>query len=186
MISDRSCGASFGATAPDSSLVMSRRLAMKRLSRSDSSMIVAEKLDLLAVGQLVGEIAQRAGRTEHRSERRFQVMGNRGQQRRAQPLGFGGALDAIHVLDQLHALDGERALIHQRVEQPPLIGREQRPRSCRCRCRQRRWRRVRYASAGTGAWRPAACPSRGRRHDRFPNVHFAAARSASSSVSSGG
>ena len=40
-ISDRSCGASFGATAPDSSLVMSSRLAMKRLSRSDSSMIVA-------------------------------------------------------------------------------------------------------------------------------------------------
>ncbi len=30
-----------GSTAPDSSLVMSRRLAMNRLSRSDSSMIVA-------------------------------------------------------------------------------------------------------------------------------------------------
>ena len=39
-MSDKSCGASFGATAPDSSLVISSRLAMKRLSRSDSSMTV--------------------------------------------------------------------------------------------------------------------------------------------------
>ena len=40
-ISCRSCGAMFGVTAPDSSLVMSSRLAMKRLSRSDSSITVA-------------------------------------------------------------------------------------------------------------------------------------------------
>ena len=87
-----------------------------------------QKLDFFAVGQFVGKVAQRAGRAEHRGQRRFQVVRNRGQQRGAQPLGFGGALDAIHVLDQLHALDRERALIHQRVEQPPLVGREQRAR----------------------------------------------------------
>ncbi len=55
-------------------------------------------------------------------------MGYRGEQRRAQPLGFGGALDAIHILDQAHALDGERALVHQRVEEAPLVGGEQRAR----------------------------------------------------------
>ena len=38
--------AMFGAMAPDSSLVMSRRLAMKRLSRSASSCTVAEQIAL--------------------------------------------------------------------------------------------------------------------------------------------
>ena len=58
--------------------------------------------------------------------------------------------------------------------------------ACRCRCRRRRSRRARCASAGTAAWRPAACRSRGRPGRSFSQAHFAAARSASSSVSSGG
>ncbi len=55
-------------------------------------------------------------------------MRDRGQQRRSQPVGLDRALDAIHVLDQMHALDRERALVDQRVEQSPLIRREQRAR----------------------------------------------------------
>ena len=75
---------------------------------------------------------------------------------------------AVHVLDEADALDGERGLVHQRVEQAALVGGQQRARACRCRCRRRRWRRGRCASAGTAAWRRAACRSRGRRRGRSP------------------
>ena len=60
-----------------------------------------QKVRLLGVAELLPEVAQRSRRSEHRGERRLQIMGDRGEQRRAQPLGFGGALDAIHLLDQL-------------------------------------------------------------------------------------
>jgi hypothetical protein len=49
---------------------------------------------------------------------------NGGEQGRAQPFGLRRALDPLHVFDQAHALDGERALVHQRIEQPPLVGRQ--------------------------------------------------------------
>ena len=100
-ISPRSCSAVFGTMAPDSSLVMSSRLAMKRLSRSDSSMIGAraDRASRRRV-ELAGEIAQRAGGAEHRGERRLQIVRDRGQQRRAQPVGLDRALDPVHVLDQ--------------------------------------------------------------------------------------
>ena len=88
----------------------------------------ADELDLLLVGQRTGEIAQRAGGAEDRGERRLEVVGNRGQQRGAQPVGLDGALRPVHVLDEMDALDGERALVDQRVEQPALVGREQGPR----------------------------------------------------------
>ena len=71
------------------------------------------------------EIAQCSRCSEHRGKRRLQVMGDRGEKRRAQPLCFGGALHAIHLLDQLDAFDRERSLIPQGIEEPPLIGREQ-------------------------------------------------------------
>ena len=51
-------------------------------------------------------------------------MGDGGEQRRAQSLGLGDPLDPVHLLDQPHALDRERALIQQRVQEPPLIGGE--------------------------------------------------------------
>ena len=85
---------------------------MKRLSRSDSSMIGAEQVRLSRLSlSLSARSRMRAGGAEHRGERRLQVVRDRGQQRRAQALGFGGALDPIHVLDQLHALDRQRALV---------------------------------------------------------------------------
>ena len=87
-----------------------------------------QQIGLLGIAELVADVAQRAGRAEHRGKRRLEIVRDRGEQRRAQPLGFGDALDAVHFLDQPHALDRERALIAQRVEQPPLVGREQRAR----------------------------------------------------------
>ena len=85
----------------------------------------ADELDLLLVGQRAGKIAQRAGGAEDRRERRLEVVGDRGQERGAQPVGLDGALRPVHVLDEMDALDRERALVDQRVEQPALVGREQ-------------------------------------------------------------
>ena len=99
---------------------------MKRLSRSDSSMMVASRSAFSRIGQRVREIAQRAGRAEHGGERRLEIVRDRGQQRRAQPIRLDRAFRPVHVLDQMHALDGERALIDQGVEQAALVGREQR------------------------------------------------------------
>ena len=101
---------------------------MKRLSRSDSSMMVASSSAFSASVELADKVAQRAGRAEHRGERRLEIVRDRGQQRRAQAIGLDGALDAVHVLDQMDALDRERALVDQRIEQAPLVGRQQRAR----------------------------------------------------------
>ncbi|MCJ9730309.1 class I SAM-dependent methyltransferase, partial [Bradyrhizobium sp. PRIMUS42] len=46
-------------------------------------------------------------------------MRDRGQQRGAQALGFDGALDAVHILDQQHALDRLYDLFSFKVI-PPL------------------------------------------------------------------
>ena len=90
-----------------------------------------------------------------------------------------------HFLDQLHAFDGERALVAQRIQQPPLIGVSNgpglslsipiTPMAPRPVCMGRNRR---LAPGSVSEPRPAA--------RSFSQAHFAAARSASSSVSSGG
>ena len=55
-------------------------------------------------------------------------MRDRGEQCRSQPLGFDGAFDADHILNQVHSFDGERCLIGKRVEKSALIGRQKRSR----------------------------------------------------------
>ena len=87
-----------------------------------------EQLVLLRLVEAGAEIAKRAGGAEHRSQRRLQVVRDRGQQRAAQAIGFHRALDPVHVLDQQHAFDRERALIDQRIQQAALIRRQQRAR----------------------------------------------------------
>ena len=168
-ISPRSCGAAFGTTAPDSSLVMSSRLAMKRLSRSDSSMMVASRSALLGIAR--GRWRDRAASPAAPSTEAsgvLQIVRDRGQQRRAQPVGLGGALDPVDVLDQLHPLDRERALVDQRIEQAALVRRQQRPGLVAVDADDADRRRGRCASAGTAAWRPAACRRRGRPGGRSP------------------
>ena len=151
--------------APDSSRVMSSRLAMKRFSRSASSMHGARAAPRLAASSSVRrQLLQRAGRADDRGERRLQVVRDRGQQRRAQAVGLGRELGLVDILDKLDALDRERRLVGQRVEQPPLLGREQRTLACRCRCRRRRraarpvrsGRKRRLAPGSVSAPRPAA------------------------------
>ena len=140
-----------------------------------------EQIALFGVGQ--GRWRDRAacGGAEHRGERRLEIVRDRGQQRRAQPVRLHGALDAIHVLDQLHPLDRQRALVDQRIEQPALVRRQQRSGSCRRRCRStpigprpvRIGRNSRLAPGSVSEPRPA-----GR---SLPHAQFAAARSALSS-----
>ena len=87
-----------------------------------------EQLGLFGVAQLARQ--DRAAFRPHPSiagQRRLEVVRDRGQQRRAQPVGLDRALDAVHVLDQMHALDRQRALVDQGVEQAALVGRQQRP-----------------------------------------------------------
>ena len=63
---------------------------------------------------------------EHGRERRAQIVRDRGQQRLAQPVGFGGALGPVEVFHQAHALDGQRAHVDERVQQPAALGGEDR------------------------------------------------------------
>src|SRR5258705_12635557 len=74
-----------------------------------------EQIPLLQFAQAAGKIAHRGGGAEHRGQRRLEIVGDRSQERRAQTLRLHGALDAIHVLDQQHALDRKRALVHQGI-----------------------------------------------------------------------
>ena len=69
-ISPRSWGAAVGTTAPDSRRVMSRRLAMKRFRRSDSSMIVASS-SALARSSAHVKIPQGPGGADDGRERRL-------------------------------------------------------------------------------------------------------------------
>ena len=94
---------------------------MKRLSRSDSSMMVASRSAFSASRERSRKVAQRAGRSEHRRKRRLEVVRDRGEQRGAQPIGLDRALRPLHVLDQMDALDRQRALVDQRIEQPALV-----------------------------------------------------------------
>ena len=71
-------------------------------------------------------VAQRARRTENGGQRRLEVVRDRGEERRAQALGLHRALDPVDVLDQAHALDCQRGLIDQGMQQAPLVRRQQR------------------------------------------------------------
>ena len=52
-------------------------------------------------------------------------MRDRGQQGRAQAVGFGRELRAVDIGDELDALDGDGGLIGQRIEQALLFRRQQ-------------------------------------------------------------
>ena len=99
---------------------------MKRLSRSDSSMTVASRSAFSASLSPRRQVAQRACRSQHGRERRLEIVRDRGQQGRTQPIRLDRAFRPVHVLDQVDALDGERGLIDQGVEQTALIGSEKR------------------------------------------------------------
>ena len=85
-----------------------------------------EQLAAVLFRQRLRELLQRARRAHDRGERRLQIVRDRGQQRRAQPVGLGRELGPVDIGDKLDALDGDRRLVGQRIEQPLLLGRQQR------------------------------------------------------------
>ena len=85
-ISPTSCSAVFGTMAPDSSLVMSSRLAMKRLSRSDSSITVASRSRFSASLRPLARSRMVLAAPSTDGQRRLEIVRDRGQQRRAQAI----------------------------------------------------------------------------------------------------
>ena len=107
---------------------MSRRLAINRLSRSASSITIVRSSTRTAGSRRGVQIAQHLRRAEHRGERGLQIVRDRGQQSLPQPVGLGIQTRLVDLLDQVHALDGQRALINQGVEEALLFRRQNRPR----------------------------------------------------------
>ena len=112
-------------------------------------------------------------------------MRDGGEKRRAQAVGLDGELGAVDVLHEMNPLDGERRLVGQRIEEAALLRGEERAllvavdaddadRAAARAHRQEQPLRARKVSAPRPAGRSCS------------KAHFAAARSASSSVSSGG
>ena len=99
---------------------------MKRFSRSASSWMVAASSSRRRLVEQVGVGPEAAGGAQDRGQRRAQVVRDRGQQRRAQPVRLRRPPGALDVLDQVDALDRERRLVAQRVQQPPLLRGQQR------------------------------------------------------------
>ena len=106
---------------------MSRRLETNRFKRSASSCKVVSNSSRSAAPYLSGKAAQARHGAEDRSERRAQIVRDRGQQRAAQPLGLGQHARLVEPLGERDPLDRHRRLVAQRVEQPPPVGRQQRP-----------------------------------------------------------
>jgi hypothetical protein len=72
---------------------------MKRLRRSDSSMMAREHLGFFSVAQRRREVAQRAGRRQHGRQRGLEIVRDRREQGGAQPIRFDRALGTVDVLD---------------------------------------------------------------------------------------
>ena len=97
---------------------------MKRLSRSDSSRMVATRSALAAVVEGARQILERAGGADDGGKRGLQVVRDGGEQRRAEAIGLLPAFGLVEIVHEMNALDGQRSLVDQGVEQAPLIGSE--------------------------------------------------------------
>ena len=112
--------------APDSSRVMSRRLEMNRLRRSASSWIVRDQFVLRGVVERACDSP--AGSLPSRGSKpaASEIVGDRGQQGANAAARFRPVSRALSTSGrEIDALDGERRLVGERIEQAALIGREQ-------------------------------------------------------------
>ena len=113
--------------------------------------------------------AQAGDGAEDRGQRRAQVVADRGQQRRAQPLGLRQHADLVDILGQPHPLDRHRRLVDQRVEQALVVGAEQRPRLVAVDADHADLAASRCARAGTAICRRAACRRRAPPAGHWPS-----------------
>ena len=100
---------------------------MKRLSRSDSSMMVASRSAFSASVSAVARSRNVPAAPSTAASgvlRSCEIEVSSAERSRSVSIG---ALRAVDILDQAYALDRERGLIDQGIEQTALIGREQRP-----------------------------------------------------------
>ena len=107
---------------------MSSKLAMKRLSRSRFLENGGDQIGLGVVIEGARQILERACGADDRGKRCLQIMRNGCEQRRAQAIGLDPAFGLVEIVHKMNALDGQRGLVDQRVEQAPLVGREKRTR----------------------------------------------------------
>ena len=116
-------------SAPDSSLVMSSRLAMNRLSRSDFVDDGREQIGLLGFGRACRK--DRAACRQRPSTAASGVL--RSCEIEVSSAERSRSVSTVRLTRSMSstrcdALDRQRALVDQRIEQAALIGREQRPR----------------------------------------------------------
>ena len=100
---------------------------MKRLRRSDSSMMVASRSALASSSSDLerSRSAPAAPSTAASGVlRSCEIEVSSAERRRSVSIA---ALDAVDVLDEMDALDRQRALVDQRIQQPPLLGRSSGP-----------------------------------------------------------
>ena len=153
----------FGSIAPDSILVMSSRLAMKRLSRSDSSMHGAEQIPL---GRLRPAL-RRNSRSVPAAPmieasgvfRSCEIEVSSAERRRS---ASAASLALSRSSTSLTRSMASAAWSVSASMQPPLLRRQQRPLAVVVDADDADRRRAPCATAGRGAWRRAACRRRGR------------------------
>ena len=158
---------------------------MKRFSRSDFVDDRSDEFCLSLIVERTGKVPQSPGGAEDCRQWRLEIVRNRGEERLPEPIGLGGELGALDVLDEVHAVNRERSVVRECIKQPALLRAEERaglvavdpdyahgasPRPHGQEQPLRTWQSVGAASGGR------LCSQ----------VHFAAAISASSNMSSGG
>src|SRR3546814_1401528 len=86
-----------------------------------------QQLTAAPLVDLPAEIHQAGDAADDRSEWRAQVVADRGQQGRAQLLGLGRDAGFLDIAVQQRALDGQRRLAGQGIDQAALVGAERWP-----------------------------------------------------------
>ena len=84
--------------------------------------MVATRSALAAVVEGARQILERARGADDGGERRLQIVRDRREQRGAQAIGLDPAFGLIEIVHEMNALDGQRRLVDQRVEQAALVG----------------------------------------------------------------
>ena len=87
----------------------------------------ADHLALARLVQILGLGLQAGGGAQNGSKRRAQIVGDGGEHGRAQPVGFRRQPGAVDILGKRDALDGERRLVEQGIQQPALVGPRRQP-----------------------------------------------------------
>ena len=105
---------------------MSSRLAMKRLSLSDSSRTVATRSILALSSSCRRQILERPRGADDRGKRGLQIVGNGGEKGGAQAIRFLPALGPVQIVDEVDTLNGKSRLIDEGIKQAALVGGEQR------------------------------------------------------------